>query len=154
LLTRKKLARVSKTPGRTRSLNFYDVSGEVYFVDLPGYGYADVPTEEKKAWAPMIETYLRRRRSLAALVCVMDLRRGMEGDDQQLIESAPHFGVQPILVFTKADKFGEQKRARRRREIAEEFGVEVDELLLFSSEERIGQRDLWRRIDERTGAGR
>ena len=153
LLGRKNLVRTSKKPGRTRTINFFDVNGEFYLVDLPGYGYAKVSKKERAAWGPMIDSYLDLRPTLEVLVCIMDIRRGVEDDDMQLIEAAPHFGIQPVLVFTKADKLSKQKRQKRRRELAEVFGVEPDEILLFSSEKRIGKRELWRRLEELTGIG-
>jgi GTP-binding protein len=153
LIERQDLVETSKQPGRTRTINFFDVNDEFYVVDLPGYGYAKVSREERKAWGPMIETYLQQRRNLEAIVCVMDVRRGLEADDLQLIEAAPHFGIQAVPVFTKADKLGKQKRQTRRREIADILGVEPDEILLFSSEERIGKRDLWRRLEPLVGIG-
>ena len=154
LVERKKLARVSKQPGRTQLINFFDLNnGEMYLVDLPGYGYASVSKKKKSDWGPMIETYLDRRPNLMGLVCLMDIRRGAEEDDMQLIEAAPHFGIQPILVFTKADKLSKQKRGNRRREIAENFGVSPDEIILFSTKERLGKRALWRRIEQLTGIG-
>ena len=153
LVNRKNLVRTGKKPGRTQTINFFNVNDELYLVDLPGYGYARVSKSERHAWGPMIETYLDVRHSLAALVCIMDIRRGVEDDDRQLIEAAPHFGVQPILVFTKADKLSKNKRQNRRDEIAREFGGEVDpeELLLFSSTERIGKGALWKQIKVLTG---
>ena len=155
LVNRKKLVRTSKKPGRTQTINFYNVNDELYLVDLPGYGYARVSKAERHAWGPMIETYLDMRPNLVGIVCIMDIRRGVEDDDRQLIEAAPHFGVQPILVFTKADKLGKNEREARRREIAREFGHQVDpeELLLFSSKERIGKRALWKQIKSLTGIG-
>lgn len=153
LVNRKNLVRTGKKPGRTQTINFFNVNDELYLVDLPGYGYARVSKSERHAWGPMIETYLDIRHSLKALVCIMDIRRGVEDDDLQLIEAAPHFGVQPILVFTKADKLSKNKRKQRRDEIARGFGGEVDpeELLLFSSTERIGKRALWKQIKVLTG---
>lgn len=155
LVNRKNLVRTGKKPGRTQTINFFNVNDELYLVDLPGYGYARVSKSERHAWGPMIETYLDVRHSLTALVCIMDIRRGVEDDDRQLIEAAPHFGVQPILVFTKADKLSKNKRQERRHEIAGGFGREVDpeELLLFSSTERIGKRALWKQIKVLTGIG-
>lgn len=151
LLNRKNLVKVSRTPGRTQTINFFDVDGELYFVDLPGYGFARVPDEVKDAWGPMIEGYLSSRPNLSAMVCVMDIRRGAEEDDLQLIEAAPHFGVQPILVYTKADKLSKQKRRQKQINIANEFGVHADEILLFSSLEPFGMKRVWRRIKELTG---
>jgi GTP-binding protein len=151
LLNRKKLVRVSGKPGHTQLVNFFNINDQLYFVDLPGYGFARVPEEVKDAWGPMIEGYLAARPNLAALVCIMDLRRGVEDDDLQLIEAAPHFGVQPILVFTKADKLSKQKRKQRQLDIANEFGVQAGEIILFSSLKGFGVDRVWRRIEELTG---
>lgn len=154
LLNRKKLVKVSRRPGHTQLVNFFDVNGQLYFVDLPGYGFAEVPDDVKDAWGPMIENYLASRANLSALVCIMDLRRGVEEDDLQLIEAAPHFGVQPILVFTKADKLSKQKRRQRQIDIANQFGVHADEIILFSSLKKFGMKEVWRRIQELTGVGK
>jgi GTP-binding protein len=153
MINRKNLVRVSGTPGRTQLVNFFDINGDLYLVDLPGYGYAKVPEDIKNAWGPMIETYLSSRPNLSAMVCIMDLRRGVQESDLQLIEAAPHFGVQPILVFTKADKLNTQKRKQRQIEIANEFGVHKDDIILFSSLKRFGMEQVWRRIEELTGLG-
>lgn len=153
LLNRTGLVRVSRQPGRTQLVNFFDVNDELYLVDLPGYGFAKVPEDVKAAWGPMIEGYLASRPNLAAMVCIMDIRRGMEEDDRQLIEAAPHFGVQPILVFTKADKLSKQKRKQRQIDIANQFGVHKDEIILFSSLKKFGMDQVWRRIEELTGLG-
>lgn len=153
LLNRKKLVKVSGRPGHTQLVNFFDINDDLYFVDLPGYGFAKVPTEVKDAWGPMIEGYLANRPNLMALVCIMDLRRGVQEDDLQLIHAAPHFNVQPILVFTKADKLNKQKRKQRRIDIANDFGVHKDEIILFSSLNRFGIDRVWQRIEELTGLG-
>lgn len=153
LLNRKKLVKVSGRPGRTQLVNFFNINDQLYFVDLPGYGFAKVPQEIKDAWGPMIEGYLANRPNLTAMVCIMDLRRGVQEDDLELIHAAPHFGVQPILVFTKADKFNKQKRKQRRIDIANDFGVHKDDIILFSSLDRTGVDQVWRRIEELTGLG-
>ncbi len=153
LLNRKKLVKVSGRPGHTQLVNFFNINDELYFVDLPGYGFAKVPQEIKDAWGPMIEGYLANRPNLTAMVCIMDLRRGVQQDDIELIEAAPHFGVQPILVFTKADKLNKQKRKQRRIDIANEFGVHKDDIILFSSLNRTGVDRVWKRIEELTGLG-
>ena len=153
LVHRHNLVDVSKTPGHTRRINFFNLNDEMYLVDLPGYGYADVPDEESQTWGPMIDTYLQRRSNLAALVCILDVRRGIERDDQQLLEAIPHFGLHPILVFTKVDKLGSQERDRRRRELADELGADPDEIVFFSSQDDTGKKQLWKRISDFTGIG-
>ena len=151
LVNRKKLVRTSKRPGRTQLVNFFNVNDQLYVVDLPGYGFARVPEEIKEQWGPMIEGYLANRANLRALVVVMDMRRGVQEDDFELIMAAPHFGIQPILVFTKADKFKPNARKQRRLEIARDIEAEPDELILFSSTKGIGKDQLWERILEVTG---
>lgn len=146
LVNRKKLVKVSGTPGRTQLINFFQVNDALSLVDLPGYGFARVPASVKQTWGRMIEGYLGSRESLCAVVVIMDLRRGVQDDDMQLIEALPHYGIQPILVFTKADKFKKNARQQRRREIAREFGVRTDEILLTSSTKRLGLDPLWERM--------
>ncbi len=141
-----KLVKTSKTPGHTQLINFFNVNDQLYLTDLPGYGFARVPLAVKKAWGPMIEGYLKHRANLRALICVMDLRRGIQEDDMELIQSLPHFGVQPILVFTKADKFGRNAAEQRRRELAAPFGADPREIVLYSSTKHTGQEELWKRI--------
>lgn len=141
-----KLVKTSKTPGATQLINFFNINDQLYLTDLPGYGFARVPLAVKKAWGPMIEGYLKHRANLRALICVMDIRRGIQEDDMQLIQSLPHYGVQPILVFTKADKFGKNAREQRRRELAAPFGADPREIVLYSSTKHIGQEEMWKRI--------
>lgn len=151
LVNRKKLVKTSKTPGRTQLINFFGVNEDFYFVDLPGYGFAKVPESVKKQWGPMVEGYLGNRPNLVGMVIVMDLRRGVQEDDFELIMAAPHFGVQPILVFTKADKYKKNARMQRRREIAKDIEADPEELVLFSSTQGIGVEQLWQRITELGG---
>lgn len=146
LVGRKSLVETSKTPGRTREINFFNVNDELYLVDLPGFGYAKVSKSEREAWGPMIENYLQYRRNLVAMVCLIDIRRGVQTQDRQLIQAAPHFGLQPIPVFTKADKLSKHERTNRRREIADDLEVESDELIFYSTEQKMGRDALWRRI--------
>lgn len=146
LLNRKKLVRTSKTPGRTQTVNFFNINDAFYAVDLPGYGFAKVPESVKASWGPMVQGYLGSREGLKAIVVVMDLRRGVQEDDYELIMAAPHFGIQPILVFTKADKYKPNARKTRRREIAEEIEADENELILFSSTKGMGKELLWEKI--------
>ncbi len=146
LVHRKKLVKVSGTPGRTQLINFFNINDTLSLVDLPGYGFARVPAHVKDEWGTMIENYLSKRSTLCAMVVIMDLRRGIQEDDMQLIEAAPHFGIQPVLVFTKADKLKGNARRNKRREIAEDFGVKPSDLLLTSATKRTGLADLWERL--------
>ena len=147
LLGRKDLVRVSKRPGATQLINFFDVrfddDGRMGLVDLPGYGFAKVPERIRVAWGAMIDRYLSGRPTLKAVVVVMDIRRGVRDEDMQLIEALQHFGVAPVLVFTKADKLSRNKQYSKRAAIAKELGWEPKDLLLFSSHTGQGRGDLW-----------
>lgn len=146
LVHRKKLVHTGKKPGRTQTINFFDINDELYLVDLPGYGFADVPHEVRDGWGPMIEGYLTSRPNLKAMVVVMDLRRGVEEDDFELIMVAPEFRIQPVLVFTKADKFAKNARLQRRRELAKDIETDPGQLILFSSKTELGRKKLWKRL--------
>ena len=151
LVGRRKLVKVSRTPGRTQHINFFEtrfVDGrEMGLVDLPGYGFAKVPKRVKQEWGAMIEAYLGDRVQLKALAIVMDIRRGMGDEDQQLYEALAFFGAQPILVFTKADKLTRNATTTALAKIARSTGVPKAELLLFSSLSGLGRDALWNRIE-------
>ncbi|MGZ5055322.1 MAG: ribosome biogenesis GTP-binding protein YihA/YsxC [Methylobacter sp.] len=98
------LARISKTPGRTQMLNFFEIDEKQRFVDLPGYGYAKVPLEVKKKWHELMETYLTSRKSLCAIVLVMDVRHPLTEFDWQMVEWCEHTGLPLHVLLTKADK--------------------------------------------------
>ncbi len=151
LLSRKGLVKVSSTPGRTQLINFFQVNDALGLVDLPGYGFARVPLEVKAKWGAMIEGYLSRRQALSAVIVIMDLRRGIEEDDMQLIEALPHYKIQPILVFTKADKYSRNAMQQRAREIAAAHALRADDLVLASSTKRQGLEVIWQRIQHMSG---
>lgn len=152
LLGRRALVKVSKTPGRTQHINFFEVLNgkdqRLSLVDLPGYGFAKVPLSVKAAWGRMIETYLSRRRMLKAVVIVMDIRRGVTEDDRMMINSMAHFGAQPILVMTKADKLSRNKCMNQLNAISKKEGIPVADMVVFSSHTGKGKEALWRRIEQ------
>ena len=98
------LARISKTPGRTQMLNFFEINAQQRFVDLPGYGYAKVPVAVKKKWHELMENYLTRRKSLCAIILVMDVRHPLTEFDWQMVEWCQHTGLSLHILLTKADK--------------------------------------------------
>lgn len=151
LVGRSKLVKTSKTPGRTQLINFFNINDALYFVDLPGYGFARVPQSVRDAWRPMIEGYFANRPNLRAVCCLVDIRRGVQEDDQQLIEALAHFGLQPILVLTKADKYGRNAGLQRRREIAAQIGANPEDFVMFSSLKHTGHEAMWKRITQLTG---
>lgn len=143
LTQRRALARVSKTPGRTRQINFFALDPSRYLVDLPGYGFAKVSRAERMQWAQLVEQYLLSRQVLRGLVVLMDIRRPFTNLDQQLIDWALAAGVDFHLVLTKADKLS-RARARTELELARR-SVETlgpGTVQLFSATTRIGLAEL------------
>ncbi len=113
LLGRRKLAHTSSTPGRTRSINLFQVrlsDAVLRFVDLPGYGYAKRSKSERRAWGPLVERFLTSRDNLRAVVVIVDIRRGVQEQDQQLLDFLEQLRLAPILVATKIDKLASSKR--------------------------------------------
>jgi len=118
VLGRRALARVSKTPGRTQQINFFAVDQRLLFVDLPGYGFARVPLAVKDEWRRLVEGYLTGRRTLRAVVVLVDVRRGVEPDDARLLDFLATHRIGALLVVTKIDKLARGPRLRRLAEIA------------------------------------
>lgn len=152
LTERKGLARVSSTPGRTRTLNFFGLrvaagGGErsLRFCDLPGYGFAKVSKTERAQWARMIEEYLKRREALHAVVLIVDARIGPTEDDLQMLGWLEAFEKRAILVCTKIDKLPKAKRIPQLRRIGASVPA-ADRVLGFSAEEGSGKEELWSSI--------
>jgi GTP-binding protein len=147
LVERKKLVRTSSTPGCTRGINLFRIEvhggGTLDLVDLPGYGYAKRSKSERRAWGPLIEGFLEERPGLRAVVVIIDVRRGLEEDDRQLVEFLEHIGRKVIVVGTKLDKLPSSKRATALAALSKDAGTKV---LGFSSETGEGRGDLWRRL--------
>lgn len=147
------LARVSKTPGRTRLLNFFDVTLElgrerqiVRICDLPGYGFAKVSKVERAQWVEMIESYLEARDPLMAVVVIVDVRVGPTADDVEMIHWLEAKGRRAIVVATKLDKLPKARRAGRLRQIEPMLQLPPRALLGFSAEEGLGKDELWQEI--------
>jgi GTP-binding protein len=144
------LARVSKTPGRTQLLNFFQIDDKRKLVDLPGYGYAKVPEAIKKDWGKMMETYLSQRQALAGIVLVMDIRHPLTEFDWQMIEWCQHGNLRIHIILTKADKlkFGAAKNTllQVQKELSHlEIGVTLQ---LFSALKKTGIDDIHRVLDD------
>ena len=155
LLGRKKLAATSKSPGKTREIAWYRVSGAMgacFFVDLPGYGYAKVPRQiREERWAQLIDTYLLSDRPLALAIQLLDIRRGKPTDlDEQMIHWLREVRVPHIFALTKSDKLNRAPRARAVQEFANILGTsEEDAPVPFSAVTAEGKRELWSLIDQR-----
>jgi GTP-binding protein len=152
LVNRKKLAKTSATPGRTQTINFFSVDNRFYMVDLPGYGYAAVAREVKKTWGKMIETYLRKRTNLKAVVVILDIRRDPSSGDMDLMRWLKEYGRRPILVLTKADKLSRHQAFSRARLISDSLKwISEDTPTLFSAKTREGRQGVWNKIMQATG---
>ncbi len=153
ILNRKRLVKTSSTPGRTQLINFFDINGEVNFVDLPGYGYAKVPERVKKTWAPMIERYVETRETLRGVVMLMDIRRTPREEEYALVQWLARIQIPCIPILTKTDKLSKTKRKKQQRAISEAIALPGEALILFSAKTRLGKEAVWKRIDELTGIG-
>ena len=150
LVQRKKLARTSSAPGKTRLIHFFKVERperETHFVDLPGYGYAKVSKSERKNWQRLIESYLEGRPTLRAAVLLQDLRRDISDDETLLIEWLHERGIPVLLAITKIDKLKPMRRAARLRALKATIDLPAANVIATSSEKRIGLDELWQAID-------
>ena len=155
LVRRKKLARTSSAPGKTRLIHFFRVERpgqETHFVDLPGYGYAKVSKAERKGWQGLIESYLEGRPTLRAAVLLQDLRRDVSDDETLLIDWLHERGVPVLLAITKVDKLKPMRRAARLRELKGAIDLPAANVIATSAEARIGLDELWKLIDATVAA--
>ena len=139
VLNRKKLVQVSKTPGKTRALNYFEVDSKYYFVDLPGYGYARVSKKERGDWGKLIESYLGKSKNLKGLIHIIDSRRGLLEADWTLIEYVSYIhdklgkDLRVLYVLSKADKLKAAARAETYENIIEKLHCEPYQLIFFSA---------------------
>jgi GTP-binding protein len=146
LVARKNLVRVSRTPGRTQLLNFFLVNDAYYFVDLPGYGYANAPKSVKKQWGPMIREFVENSPTLCAVVQLIDVRHAATAQDEDLLDWLTAGEMPTILVLTKADKLGNNDLAKQKRAIPAQLGLAADAFTVFSAEDGRGSDELWSRL--------
>ncbi len=146
LVNRRRLARVSSTPGRTQLINFFDVDGRLVLVDLPGFGFARAPLAVRASWGPLVERYLTRRECLRALVLLLDARRDPRDDEFNLVSWCGNRDLPVIHVATKIDKLKAANRPLRLREIARAFAIPLRALVPFSSVSGEGRDELWSRL--------
>ncbi|MGH7637976.1 MAG: ribosome biogenesis GTP-binding protein YihA/YsxC [Gemmatimonadaceae bacterium] len=142
VVNRRKAARVSNTPGRTREINFFEINGEFVLADLPGYGYARVSKEARAAWRPLIEGYLQGSPTLQGVVQLLDVRRDPTDDDLQMLDFLAHVGTPTIIVATKIDKLKPAEREPRVGELAKEAGVDLSQVIPFSAVSGAGRDEL------------
>lgn len=154
LINRKNLARTSSKPGKTQTLNYYFINSQLYFVDLPGYGYAKVSKEQRAKWGKMIESYLTERDELKAVMHIIDLRHEPTADDRDMYSWMKHHDIPVIVVATKADKIPRGKWQKHLKIVRESLQVaKGDPIVLFSAETGEGKDLLWGEILRRTQVG-
>jgi GTP-binding protein len=148
LVRRKSFARVSRTPGRTREINFFRVNNAFVLVDLPGYGYARVSKTKKAEWRPMIESYLRRTTQLRGIVLLLDIRREPSDDDRAMLDFLAELGVPTIVALTKADKLTKADARQRVAEVSRTLALEPDQVIQFSTQTGEGRMELLEAITQ------
>lgn len=148
LFQRKGLVRTSSKPGKTQALNFFSVGKTCAFVDLPGYGYANVPLAVRNDWGPLIESYLSERKELKLILLLFDIRRKPNKDDQALVEWFDYHKVPMVLVMTKMDKVNQRDKAANTKRILEAFDVEGLNYLAYSVPKNRGRDKLLKMIEE------
>ena len=144
-LVRQDLARTSRTPGRTRLVNWFEVDQRFHLVDLPGYGYADVPVAMRAAWQPLIESFLSSRPTLRAVVLLVDIRRGVEDEELDFAPWLIEKQIPLVVAVTKADKLAKAARLPAAQAVKKALGL-ARPPVLFSAQEDLGRDDLWRAI--------
>lgn len=148
LLNRKSLARTSAQPGKTQTINFYNVNDAMYLVDLPGYGYAKTSASEKEKWGKMIENYLHTSKKLQAVFLLIDIRHDPSANDKMMYDWMVYQGFTPIIIATKLDKIKRSQIQKNVKAIREGLKVKPGTVIIpFSSETKQGRDELWEIID-------
>lgn len=148
MVYRKAIARTSQNPGKTRTINFYNVEDALYFVDLPGYGYAKAPKTEIAKWGKMIENYLLKREELRAIILLIDIRHEPGENDKMMYDWLRHYGYKIIIVATKSDKLKRSQLPKHISMLRKSLNLDKDDILIpFSSETKDGRDELWSVIE-------
>ena len=149
LMNRKALARTSSEPGKTQTINFYNVNDVMYLVDLPGYGFARVSKEESARWGRMIEKYLHTSQDLKAVFLLVDIRHAPGANDKMMYQWIVDSGFKPIIIATKLDKIKRSQVQKQLKLIRTTLEVLPDTLMIpFSSQTKQGRDEIWAVIDE------
>ncbi len=149
LMMRKSLARTSAQPGKTQTINFYNINKEIYLVDLPGYGYAKASEKEREAWGQMIERYLNTSEKLRAVFLLVDIRHAPSANDKQMFEWMAYVGYDPIVIATKFDKIKRSQIDKQIKLIRQGLGADKDTIIVpFSAETKQGRDIIWDFMDQ------
>ncbi len=148
LMNRKSLARTSAQPGKTQTINYYNVNDEIYFVDLPGYGYAKANEEVKAKWGKLIEDYLHQSNQLKAVFLLIDIRHAPSGNDQIMYEWIVSQGYDPIIIATKLDKINRSQIQKQIKLIKDTLHVKPGTVVVpFSAESKQGREEIYEILD-------
>ncbi|MCX5887075.1 MAG: ribosome biogenesis GTP-binding protein YihA/YsxC [Proteobacteria bacterium] len=153
LLNKKNLARISSTPGRTQTINFFRINQKFFFVDLPGYGFAHVPMEVKKKWKPMVEEFLSGDSRLKLVILIIDVRRDPNPEDATLLEWFRHYSLPFLVVMTKVDKVSRNEAGKQKQNLKNFFGLTEEEIIPFSAVTGEGRNEIWKKIESAIEAG-
>jgi len=149
LMNRKSLARTSAQPGKTQTINFYNINNELYFVDLPGYGYANANEKVKAQWGKMIEDYLHRSKKLQAVFLLIDIRHEPSANDRNMYEWIVNHGFHPIIIATKLDKINRSQIAKHVKMIKQSLKVLPGTVVIpFSAQTKQGREEIYDLLDE------
>lgn len=148
LMNRKALARTSAQPGKTQTINFYNINDALYLVDLPGYGYAKVSQAEKEKWGKLIERYLHGSSQLKAVFLLIDIRHEPSANDRQMYDWILHNGYEPIIIATKLDKIKRSQVMKQVKLVKEGLQVLPGTIVIpFSAETKQGREEIWKVIE-------
>lgn len=152
LLNRKSLARTSSQPGKTQTINFYNINDFMYCVDLPGYGFAKVSKDVQEKWGRMIENYLHKSKMLKAVFLLIDIRHEPSANDVNMYQWILHNGYSPIIIATKLDKINRSQIQKQVKLIRTKLQVEKDTIIIpFSAQTKQGKEEIWQLIDSIVG---
>lgn len=148
LMNRKSLARTSAQPGKTQTINFYNINDEMYFVDLPGYGYANANEKVKAQWGKMVENYLHTSKRLKAVFLLIDIRHEPSGNDRMMYDWILHQGYKPVIIATKLDKINKSQVQKHIKMIKTGLQVEPDTVILpYSALTKQGREEIYDLLD-------
>lgn len=149
LMNRKAYARTSATPGKTQTINYYNINDELYLVDLPGYGYAKISEKEKERWGQMTERYLYGSRQLKAVFLLIDIRHDPSANDKMMYDWIVSKGYNPIIIATKLDKIKRSQKDKHLKAIRQGLGLMPGTVMIpFSSVSRQGRDEIWQLVEK------
>lgn len=148
LLNRKSLAKTSSQPGKTQTINFYNINDILYFVDLPGYGYAKTSAAMRERWGKMVDRYLMKSKQLKMIFLLVDIRHEPSQNDKQMYEWMVYHGFEPVIIATKMDKINRSQISKHIKMIKESLGAGPDaKIFPFSSLTKQGRDEIWEYIE-------